>query len=170
MFTMYNRHKTWLGTTSMILYLRVYWNSKLLILAGISTDLRDLRKFSHENHDDWTQLQVVRACSGYSCVPVQARAVHSFLSSLSYLLPPFVPFSVDESPHKVRLCCVQACVFLDRCIHAFSSFFPLPSHIRVSLFPSPPSPPRSKKIKPHLTRWLSLSHTIRRVMRREFMK
>lgn len=53
------------------------------------------------------------------------RCSHSAILSLSssrspFCLPSRLPSSF-ASEHEVRLCCVQACVFLGRCIHAFSS-------------------------------------------------
>ena len=61
----------------------------------------------------------------FLCVPVEPRS--TILSSLLALHPPSptFPLFVHGSRHKIRLCCVQACVFLGRCIHAFSSFLPL---------------------------------------------
>lgn len=109
-------------------------------------DLRDVRK---ELAWEPRWLDPITGGAGvlrtFLCVPVEPRS--AILSSRLALHPPSptFPLSVHGSRHKIRLCCVQACVFLGRCIHAFSSLLPLRAApytaatlVRVSLHPPAP--------------------------------
>lgn len=87
------------------------------------------RSVGDENHDDWTQLQVARACSGRSCVPVRGAAhVRQSTLLLSPRSPVPLPLSICPSevplllsrPRGPPVCRVyKVRVFLGRCIHAF---------------------------------------------------
>lgn len=150
---------TWSHTGPLIAsFLTVLFRSWTINFGIHMTIYKDLVGSYIENHIDWTQLQVARAFSRLSCVPVQARLAfnHPLFLSSSFLRLSFLPLW-STTVHKVRLCCVQACVFLGRCIHAFSSLLllsdlPLPTlHTAVFLGVSLHPPAHPKEIKPHLT-------------------
>lgn len=118
-------------------------------------------KISHENHDDWTQLQVARAGSGRSCVSLSSR-IHPLLSSRSpSTLPHVSPFRPRESAQDPPMLCTSLRVSWQVYTRIF--FPPTPPRRSVTQpplsFASLSTRPHPKEIKPHLTRWLSLSRT-----------
>lgn len=96
-----------------------------------------------------------------------SKLARSLASLLSFF--PSCPFlSTRVRTRSAYVVYKSACFLAGVYTHFPPSFLSPPS---ASLSPSLSlfflhSPPRPKKIKAHLIRWLSLSHTIRRVMRR----
>lgn len=104
-----------------------------------------LEKSSHENHDDWTQLQVVRADSGRSCVSLSRAAF--ILSSLLALHPLSPTFSFPSTGVGTRSAYVVyklACFLAGVYTHFPPSFLSAPLRntaatlVRVSLHPPAP--------------------------------
>lgn len=116
-----------------------------------------LEKSSHENHDDWTQLQVARACSGRSCVSPLSRVQPSspLLSSRSpSTLPHVSPFRPRESAQDPPMLCTSLRVSWQVYTRIFLS--PAPPRRSVTQpplsFASLSTRPHPEEIKPYLTR------------------
>lgn len=95
----------------------------------------------HENHDDWTQLQVARACSGRSRVPV---LLSPFLEAVrsAYAVYEAACFSAGVYTHFPFLAPSQPARSTTHPTH------PPMLHLRHLRLSPPPAP---KEIKPHLS-------------------
>lgn len=115
------------------------------VVSHIST-YEILEKSSHENHDDWTQLQVARAGSGRSCVSLSSRVQPSSpLFSFPIHPPPRFSFpSTGVGTRSAYVVYKPACFLAGVYTHFPPSYPPAPLRntaatlVRVSLHPPAP--------------------------------